>query len=113
MKKMIVTCLLAAVLTLSCLSAFGCAQTSQKVDVNADIPAGAAPLMPIGHEGRFESLGANGCYGCHGVNAAGEALMVTATQLPENHYQGGQVVAYCMDPVRMQCNTCHPQAAVE
>ena len=113
MKKHIVTGVVMLTLALSCLSVVGCAQQTARVDVNADVPAGAAPLMPIGHEGRFESLGAYGCYGCHGVNQAGEALMADATALPENHYQDAQVVAYAMDPVRMQCNTCHPQAADE
>ena len=74
-----------------------------------DGPRGAAPLMPASHEGRFDDLGAPGCYGCHGSSEQANPLLATAPALPEDHYADGTSASREINPVRAQCNTCHGQ----
>lgn len=109
MKKRIAGIALALTLGAGCLALGGCAEQGAKPDVNADIPEGAAPLMPAGHEGRFESLGAAGCYGCHGASRTADPMLAGAVSFPDDHYAGGNPSSLMMDPVREQCNTCHVQ----
>ena len=66
------------------------------------------PLMTAVHEGRFESMGATGCYTCHGATEDAEAAMEGATPLPADHYVGGDPSSLEMDPGRNVCITCHP-----
>ncbi|WP_418471055.1 hypothetical protein, partial [Eggerthella sp.] len=68
MKKHMITAALVAVMALGLGTVAGCSQEAPREDVNANVPAGAPPLMPTSHDGRFENLGAAGCYGCHGAN---------------------------------------------
>lgn len=74
-----------------------------------DGPRGAVPLMPASHEGRFDDLGAPGCYGCHGSSEQANPLLATAPALPEDHYADGTSASREINPVRAQCNTCHGQ----
>ena len=67
MKKATLAATAALTLALGASALAGCATEAPESTVNADTPAGAAPLMPSTHEGRYESLGAKGCYGCHGA----------------------------------------------
>lgn len=110
MRKQIITAVLALTLGLGALSALGCTHTAAKEDINANIPAGAPGLMPASHEGRFELLGANGCYGCHGASERSNPMLKDAVALPENHYLNSTSSSYEIDPVRDQCNTCHAQS---
>lgn len=90
---------------------FGCAP-NQDGPLSATVeggPRGTVPLMPASHEGRFDDLGAPGCYGCHGSNERANPLLATAPALPEDHYAGGTSTSREVDPVRVQCNTCHGQ----
>ncbi len=104
----LIVAIAASLLALCCMSAFGCAKPTANVSTNdLDTPAGAAPLMPASHEGRYEGLGANGCYGCHGANETANPMLTTAVAFPVNHYQDGDVTTYTLDPVRTQCITCH------
>lgn len=85
----------------------GCGSTGS-AGASADVPQGAPPLMPAGHDGRFQDLGANGCYGCHGANEAANPMLASAPALPDDHYQQGMPATRAVDPVREQCITCHP-----
>ncbi len=94
--------------------------------MNANVPPAPAALMPTSHDGRFENLGAAGCYGCHGgrfenLGAAGcygchgandqaNPMLADATALPADHYAGGDAGSLEMDPTHEQCITCHAQA---
>lgn len=104
MKKSKMIC--AAVLTgvLGCAALAGCAQ--ETADTGATYNPGEPPLMTASHEGRYESLGANGCFGCHG----GKTFLSAATPLPADHYVGGDVSTHEIDGPRAECITCHPVA---
>lgn len=110
MKKQLITAALVAVMAMGLGTAAGCSQEAPKEDVNANVPAGAPPLMPTSHEGRFESHGAAGCYGCHGANDQANPMLVGAIALPEDHYANGDASSYEMDPTHEQCITCHAQS---
>ena len=110
MKKHVVTAALVLVMAMGLGTVTGCSEQPQKEDVNANVPAGSPPLMPVSHEGRFETLGAPGCYGCHGAAEQGNPIMPAATAMPEDHYTGGDSGSMEMDPTHEQCNTCHAQA---
>lgn len=109
MKKRIVAAALALAMALGAGAVVGCSGQPQKEDVNADVPPGAPPLMPPGHEGRFEQLGANGCYGCHGANDLANPMLTGSTALPEDHYEGGSSSTQELNPTHDQCITCHSQ----
>lgn len=81
-----------------------------KEDVNANVPAGAPPLMPETHEGRYENLGAAGCYGCHGANEQANPMLTGSVALPADHYAGGDSSSLELDPGHGLCNTCHAQS---
>ena len=109
MKKTLVAAALVVAMAAGLGAAAGCSAEPAKKGVNADIPAGAAPLMPTTHEGRYESLGANGCYGCHGANDSANPMLNGSTALPDDHYVGSDPSAQELDPARRQCITCHVQ----
>ena len=68
------------------------------------------PLMTASHEGRYESLGAAGCFGCHGGSDEVEVFLAAATPLPADHYVGGDASTHEIDGPRAECITCHPVA---
>ena len=113
MPKKLTTALCACALALTCAGLVGCAGQSAAGDVNAEVPEGAAPLMPVSHTGRYEALAAEGCYGCHGSSPTSEVLLATATPLPADHYMNAQATTYTVDALRAQCYTCHGQAVSE
>jgi cytochrome c-type protein NapB len=108
--KKIVTAVLVCCLGLFALG--GCA-SSNKVDVNADVPEGASPVMPYSHEGRYADLGAPGCYGCHGNNGAADPMLKQATALPDNHYVNEDRTTMEIDQAHLLCTSCHVQAVEE
>lgn len=110
MKKHMVTAALVLVMAMSLAAISGCSQEPVKEDVNANVPAGAPPLMPTSHEGRFDTLGAAGCYGCHGANEQANPMLAKSVALPDDHYVNGDSSTFEMDPTHEQCNTCHAQA---
>lgn len=110
MKKSLLAGIFGCVLAISCAGLAGCAQAAAE-DVNADVPEGAAPLMPVSHDGRYEALASEGCYGCHGASETAEVLLATATPLPADHYVDGNVYSYTVEPLRAMCFTCHGQAS--
>lgn len=109
MKRFLIATALVVAMVAGAGAAAGCSGEPAKKGVNADIPAGAAPLMPTTHEGRYESLGANGCYGCHGANDLANPMLTGSTALPENHYVDGDPSSHELEPARTQCITCHVQ----
>lgn len=110
MKKQLTTGILVLSLVLGMAAVTGCTSSTPKEDINANVPLGAPPLMPETHEGRFESLGAAGCYGCHGANEKANPMLTGSVALPEDHYIGNQPSALELDPTHDQCNTCHVQS---
>lgn len=105
-SKMICAAVLAGVL--GCAVLAGCAQ--ETADTGATYNPGEPPLMTASHEGRYESLGANGCFGCHGGNDEVETFLSAATPLPADHYVDGDVSTHEIDGPRAECITCHPVA---
>ena len=103
-KKMIAAAVLAGTLGLAALG--GCSEPM--ADTGATYNPGEPPLMPASHEGRYERLGANGCYGCHGSSDTAEVLLSMATPLPADHYVGGDAATRAIDGPRAECITCHP-----
>lgn len=69
---------------------------------------GEPPLMPASHAGRYESLGAPGCYGCHGANEATDHMLAAAPALPADHYVDGDTATCEVFGPRGECITCHP-----
>lgn len=106
MKKS--NCLAALVLAgaLGAATLAGC--SAPMADTGAAYNPGEPPLMTASHEGRYERLGANGCYGCHGSSDAAEVFLAEAPALPADHYAGGDVSTRTVDGPRAECITCHP-----
>ena len=109
MNKQLITGILVLSLTLGMVTVAGCTNTTPKEDINVNVPPGAPALMPETHEGRFESLGAAGCYGCHGANEKANPMLTGSAAMPDEHYVGEQPNARTLDPTHDQCNTCHVQ----
>ena len=109
MKKSLSTAALVMTMAAGLGAVAGCSSEPAKADVNASIPEGAAPLMPATHDGRFDSLGANGCYGCHGANDQANPMLNGSVALPEDHYADGGSTSKELEPTRTQCITCHVQ----
>lgn len=105
MKKSKMIC---AVVLTGVLGAAALAGCSSPAEGGATYNPGEPPLMPAMHEGRFEKLGANGCYGCHGSSDEAEVFLAAATPLPADHYAGGDVTSRQIDGPRAECITCHP-----
>lgn len=106
MKKTLVIAVSFA-LALSVLLFAGCSGGSSKSSENSF--AGTPALMPAGHEGRYENLGAEGCYGCHGANQKANPMLASATAMPVDHYAGADLASFEMDPGHIECQTCHAQ----
>lgn len=110
MKKHAIVTALVLTLILGVAALAGCAtQQTTGWSGNDNIPAGAAPLMPPTHEGRYDSLGADGCYGCHGANDQANPMLTGSVALPDDHYLNADAQTKEVDPVREQCITCHAQ----
>ena len=90
----------------SCALMAGCGGAQATSD---STPAGAPPLMPAGHVGRYENLGPEGCYGCHGANEKANPMLASASALPADHYAGADVASLEIDPAHAECQTCHAQ----
>lgn len=108
MKKT-ATVLACIALVMSLATLGGCADGGSGSAGTVQTPEGASPLMPASHAGRFDDLGANGCYGCHGANDMANPMLKDAVVMPEDHYAQGMYATQKTDPVRDQCITCHPQ----
>lgn len=65
------------------------------------------PVIPESHQGRFETLGVEGCWNCHTLDPSQPGA---AAAMPDNHYLNGDVTSGKIEPVRNQCVTCHAQA---
>lgn len=107
MKK---TLLIAAcfALALSVLLFAGCSD-SKSSNLSEGGFAGTPALMPAGHEGRYQNLGAEGCYGCHGANQKANPMLASATAMPVDHYAGANLASFEIDPGHVECQTCHAQ----
>ena len=107
MRKQMITGALVMMMALGSLAVTGCTSATPTEGRNAGTPAGAPAVMPPTHEGRFDTLGASGCYGCHGASERSNPMLNGAVALPEDHYVGGSSEALELDPTHDQCNTCH------
>lgn len=105
-SKMICAAVLTGVLGAAALA--GCAQ--EMADTGATYNPGEPPLMTASHEGRYESLRAAGCFGCHGGSDEVEVFLAAAAPLPADHYVGGDASTHEVDGPRAECITCHPVA---
>lgn len=105
-------CAIAVAAALGAAALAGCS-AGQQADGGAEVPPGAAPVMPAGHEGRFEALGAAGCYGCHGAGDAANPMLAAAVALPDDHYEGGSADSQRIDAAHTLCNTCHVTAGTD
>ena len=109
MRKHLVAGALVVAMAFGALAAAGCSGAAPAEDVNANVPAGAPPLMPATHQDRFETLGASGCYGCHGANDQANPMLTGSVALPDAHYADGSPDSREIDPTHGQCITCHVQ----
>jgi len=91
------------------LALTGC--NSVKAGESPDAPA----VMKKGHDGRFETLGAAGCYGCHGYNSSGTTQLKGATAIPLDHLNvltgDNAISAKSIKSDHQVCITCHVQGA--
>lgn len=107
LSSKIATLAVAVVLSVAALT--GCGSVSDSPDLNTNVPEGASPVMPLGHEGRYASLGVDGCYGCHGSNGEADPMLNGAYAMPDNHYVNGDRSTMEVDPSRVVCISCHVQ----
>lgn len=110
MKKkslLIALVLLASVAAVLC---FGCSEEGGSAESAGDL-AGAPAMQPANHDGRFESLGANGCFGCHGSGELANPNLTKATEMPAFHYVDGNADSKQYSPDYAQCISCHPVGA--
>ena len=107
MKKKSLMCVVCAcVCALSIVTASGC--TGSQTDTqDTTSSTGAPPNLPDTHFDRYEVLGSNGCWGCHGTNDEGEQLLGFATMMPQDHFKDGDTTSSELDPTHNQCITCH------
>ena len=105
--KLLASAAVAAALALS----VGCAAQQSTTTANDALTPGPGEpaLMPANHQGRFESLGAPGCYGCHGAGEDAASMLADATPLPDDHYVDGDPATREVFGARGECITCHPQ----
>ena len=106
-KKLIVA---VVVIIAVCIIAVVAFNAMHRSNVVAGESPDAPPVMKAGHEGRYETLGAAGCYGCHGVNNENEPMLKAATPMPDDHYAGGvkdSSAGIALD--HTTCNSCHVQ----
>ena len=97
MKRKAIATTLILTGALLCCGIAGCGEASTADD---------SPAQVVGHEGRFELMGAHGCYGCHGVNEDGETLLNGAPQMPDFHYSSDSPTSY--DDLQLTaCQSCH------
>lgn len=97
----------AAVMAALVLALGGCSADAPQRE--ASYGPGEPPLMPASHAGRYESLGAPGCYGCHGAGEAADHMLAAAPMLPSDHYVDGDALTREVFGPRGECITCHPQ----
>lgn len=89
----------------------GCAaQEEATTTASSSTPEGAAPVLPASHEGRYERLGAEGCFGCHGSGEEADPFLKQAGQMPDNHYANEDRTAHEIDGTHRLCNSCHVQS---
>ena len=106
-KKLIVA---VVVIIAVCIIAVVAFNAMHRSNVVAGESPDAPPVMKAGHEGRYKTLGAAGCYGCHGVNNENEPMLKAATPMPDDHYAGGvkdSSAGIALD--HTTCNSCHVQ----
>ena len=104
--KLLASAAVAAALALS----VGCAAQQPTASTDTLTPGPGEPaLMPANHQGRFERLGAPGCYGCHGAGEDAASMLADATPLPDDHYVNGDHATREVFGARGECITCHPQ----
>ncbi len=110
MRRRIIIGAAGALLALSLAGVAGCAAPAGLGGAgDAARAAGEPALMPASHEGRFQELGAPGCYGCHGAGKDADPLLAQAPALPADHYVDGDPATREVFGPRGECITCHPQ----
>ena len=114
MLKKTTICAFAAAFALSAALVAGCAPSADSGDdaagdESAYVADGLPGLMPADHEGRFESMGADMCFTCHGANENAYPIAADAQPLPADHFEGGTIESYALDIARAECITCHAQ----
>lgn len=102
-----VTVLIMMIAVIGLAGLFGCAKEGESSEAKS---SSAPALQPANHMGRFESLGANGCYGCHGNGELANPNLTKATVMPQFHYVDGSYDSKQYDPGYAQCISCHPVA---
>lgn len=111
--KKIVIGAFATALALSMTLMFGCSPSEPADEGGANAGAyvadGLPGLMPEDHEGRFVTMGADGCFNCHGASEKAYPILDTAQPLPADHFEGGSIESYELDNSRAECITCHSQ----
>lgn len=111
-SRKIVTSAFAAALALSMFLVVGCSSDEPAEGAGSEsgyVADGLPGLMPEDHEGRFVSMGADGCFNCHGADEDSYPILATAQPLPADHFAGGSIESYELDNSRAECITCHSQ----
>ena len=109
MRKHLVAGALVVAMAFGALAAAGCSGAAPAEDVNANVPAGAPPLIPPHHQHRSDTPGASGSYGCPGATEPSNPMLNGSKAMPEDHYVDGSSQTLELDPTHDQCNTCHVQ----
>ena len=111
MKKNVLAITLVCVLVMALGLLVGCGpKTQAEVRAAEEVILDGSPAnIPATHGDRFERLGSQGCYGCHGANETANPMLTGAVPMPIDHYTGADVTSFSIDPVHGQCITCHAQ----
>lgn len=108
--KIVITAAVAGVMLSAC-ALTGCYSTGaiSSTTETFDTPEGAAPVLSVAHQGRYDRLGAEGCYGCHGASEDADPFLKQASAMPDNHYKNEDRQTYEIDASHMLCTSCHVQ----
>ena len=111
MKRSVkITAAVAGLMISSCALA-GCYSTNTITSPSEtyQTPEGAAPMLSVAHEGRYDRLGVEGCFGCHGSSSEADPFLAKAGKMPDNHYANANRESHKIDSAHYLCNSCHVQ----
>ena len=111
MKAKIAIVAACAGLILSVCALSGCYSTGAISSTTEafDTPDGAAPMLSVAHLGRYDRLGAEGCFGCHGSSEDADPFLNGASKMPDNHYKNEDRDTHEIDAAHTLCGSCHIQ----
>lgn len=112
-KRHLITLLAVVVAVVCCLGLAACSgsekSSAPSMSNSITYTEGQPPLQPYSdHVGRWERVGAKGCYGCHGANDQANPQNAYAPAIPDDHYVNADSSTHELAGDRAYCIQCHP-----